>query len=250
MRSVTLARGPLTTTINRPMPTHQTSPGKTASPATHPVASADALPEIHPGVLTAIGVFVVAYAALSYYSDSSPHAKSLGAALSVGPVLLIGLALLWRWTKPLTALLATGVLGACLFRYWGVIENHYRWADLAQQCGIYGLIALSFARTLFGGRVPFCTQLSIQLHGALTPIETTYTRRATAAWAVFYLLLTAAILIVFFAASRSTWSIFVNFVTFALIIVMAGADHALRRRLLPRHPAGGILAILRRAIIG
>jgi uncharacterized membrane protein len=232
------------------MATNQTSPGKAAIPAAHSAASDVALPAIHPGVLTAIGVLVIAYAALSYYSDSSPHAGNLGAALSIGPVLFIGLVLLWRWTKPSTAFLATALLGACLFRYWGLIEKNYRWADLAQQCGIYGLIALSFARSMFGGRVPVCTQLSIQMHGPLTPVETAYTRRATIAWAIFYLLITAAIVMVFFVATRSVWSFFVNFATFGLIIFMAVADHALRRRLLPRHPAGGIPGIIRRSIIG
>lgn len=232
------------------MATNQTSPSKTASPVTDSAASGVALPAIHPGTLTAIAALVISYAALSYYSDSSPHAKGLGAALSIGPILFIGLVLLWRWTKPLTALLAAALLGASLFRYWGMIEKNYRWADLAQQCGIYGLIALSFARSLFGGRVPLCTQLTMQMHGALTPVETAYTRRATAAWAIFYLLIASAILIIFFVGSRSAWSFFVNFATFGLIIIMAVADHALRRRLLPQHPAGGILGIIRRAIIG
>jgi uncharacterized membrane protein len=232
------------------MTTNQGSPAKAAIPVTDSAASGVASPTIHPGALTAIGVLVVAYAALSYYSDSSAHAQSLGAALSIGPVLLIGLALLWRWTKPLTTLLAAALLGACLFRYWGEIEKNYRWADLAQQCGIYGLIALSFARSLFGGRVPLCTQLAMQMHGALTPVEAAYTKRATAAWAIFYLLLAAAIATIFFAAARSVWSFFVNFATFGLIIIMAVADHGLRRRLLPRHPAGGMLGIMRKAIIG
>jgi uncharacterized membrane protein len=238
-----------------PLANNQTASSKPVGPITDVAANTATEPESAPpavrrGWLIAIAALLIAYAALSYYSESSAHVESLAAALSIGPVLLIGLLLLWRWTKPLTALLAAALLGACLFRYWTVIEKNYRWADLVQQCGIYALITWGFARSLFAGRVPLCTQLAAKMHGALTPIEIAYTRRATVAWAVFYLLMSAAILVLFFAAAPSVWSFFVNFVTFVLIVLMGLADHAIRRRVLPRHPAGGILAIIRRSISG
>jgi uncharacterized membrane protein len=200
--------------------------------------------------LTVVAAFVIGYAALSHYSASSPDAKGLGAALSVAPVSLIGVLLAWRWTKPLTALLITASLCALLYRYWPTIERNYEWADLAQQCGAYGLIALSFARSLFAGHVPLCTQLAIQIHGVLTSGEIAYTRRATAAWGAFYALIAVTILILYFAVSLRTWSLFVNFATFGLMLLMGTVDHAIRRRVLPRHPREGILAILQRTLIG
>lgn len=200
--------------------------------------------------MLALGALVVGYAALSQYSASSPDAKGLGAALSVAPVLLIGLILAWRWTQPLTALLIAAVSGALLYRYWPAIERNFEWADLVQQCGVYGLIAASFARSLFASRIPICTQLANTMHGTLTPAEIAYTRRATIAWVVFYVLTAVAILVLFFAAPLRIWSLFVNFGVFGLMIVMGIADHALRRRVLPRHPAGGILTIIQRALIG
>jgi uncharacterized membrane protein len=198
----------------------------------------------------AAATLIVGYAALSHYSNSVPDAKGLGAALSLGPVLLIGAVLLWRSTRPAVALLGTGLVGVCVYHFWGSIERNYELADLVQQCGVYGLVALSFARTLFSGRVPMCTQLANTMHGELTPLEIAYTRRATVAWAVFYLFVTAAILIVFLAAPLRVWSLFVNFGTIVLIVSMGIADHAIRRRLLPRHPGGGLLAIIRRSLIG
>jgi uncharacterized membrane protein len=170
--------------------------------------------------------------------------------LSVGPVLLIGLILAWRWTSPLTALLIAAVSCALLYRCWPAIERNFEWGDLIQQCAVYGLIAASFARSLFAGRVPICTQLASTMHGVLTPAEIAYTRRATIAWVVFYVLTTVAIPVLFFVAPLRIWSLFVNFGVFGLMIVMGIADHALRRRVLPRHPAGGILTIIQRALIG
>jgi uncharacterized membrane protein len=200
--------------------------------------------------VAAILALIIGYALLSHYSASSPDRKGLGAALSIGPVLLIGVVLLWRWTRPVTALLVAVSLSAFLYVYWPVVERNYEWADLAQQCGAYGLVALSFARSLFAGRVPLCTQLAGKVHASLTPAEIAYTRHATVAWAVFYGLMTMTIFGLFFAASLRVWSLFVNFVAFALIILMGFADHAIRRRVLPRRPDGGILAVIQRSLTG
>jgi uncharacterized membrane protein len=200
--------------------------------------------------LAAVVALVGGYAALSHYSASSPGAKGLGAALSVAPVILIGLILLWRWTQPITALLIAALLCTLLYRFWPAIERNYQWSDLVQQCGVYGLVAVTFARSLFAGRVPICTQLASKMHGALTPVEITYTRHATAVWAVFYVLMTMTLLILFFTASLRAWSFFVNFGTFGLMIAAGIADHAIRRRVLPRHPGGGILAIIQRSLTG
>jgi uncharacterized membrane protein len=200
--------------------------------------------------MLAIGTLIVGYAVLSHFSATSPDARGLGAALSVAPVLLIGLILAWRWTQPLAALLIAAFSCSLVYRYWPAIERNYEWGDLVQQCGVYGLIAASFARSLFAGRIPICTQLAHAMHGALTPAETAYTRRATFAWVVFYALTAVAILVLFLVAPLRIWSLFVNFGVFGLMILMGIADHALRRRVLPRHPAGRILTIIRRALIG
>ena len=212
--------------------------------------SADATKSPHRLQLATVAALVMGYAALSHYSASSPNARGLGAALSIGPVILIGIILAWRWTQPLTALLITAALGAALHHYWPVVEANYEWADLAQQCGAYGLVALFFGRSLYGGRIPICTQWASQVHGALTPAEIAYTRHATEVWVIFYVLMAVAILILFFAESLRVWSFFVNFVTFGLMMLMGIADHAIRRRVLPRHTDGGILAVIRRSLIG
>jgi len=200
--------------------------------------------------MAAVAALIIGYAALSHYSNSSPHVKGLGAALSLAPIVLIGAVLAWRWAPPILALGVMASVGMLLYRFWPVLENNYEWADLIQQCAAYGLIALSFGRSLFGGRVPVCTQLAKRLHGALTPEEISYTRRATAAWTVFYLLAAAAVLTLFFVASLRIWSLFVNFALFGLIALMGIADYAVRRHVLPRRRGGGIVAALRQSLIG
>jgi uncharacterized membrane protein len=228
------------------------------SPPTAPPAAPDTLaaenstiPEIRwtGPRLAAVAALIIGYAGLSHYSSSVPDARGLGAALSVGPLLLIGAILLWRWTRPLIALLVAACLGVLLYRYWGFLERNFEVADLLQQCGAYGLVSLSFARTLMSGRVPLCTQMAQQLHSSLAPVELAYLRRATVAWAAFYALIAAAVVILFFAVSKQAWSFFVNFTAFGLIIIACLADYALRHFVLPRR-SDSIFAMLRRSLIG
>jgi uncharacterized membrane protein len=211
---------------------------------------AGARPHVHPVLLAAIAALIVGYALLCHYSDSTPGKRGLGAALSIGPIVLIGAVLLWRWTRPLIAIAVTVAAGAFIARYWDVFKENFEWADLVQQCGAYALVGVSFGRTLLSGRVPLCTRLAAELHGSLAPVEVAYTRRATLVWTGFYFSLAAAIPIVFFSAPLRVWSFFVNFATFGLMGLMCVADYAIRRHVLPRRPSEGLRAMIQRILIG
>jgi uncharacterized membrane protein len=199
--------------------------------------------------LVAVVAVIGLYALISHYAYSHPEAKGLGAGLSVGPVVLIGVALAWSWTPRYVAIALSAALVGLTAWAWPFLETHYQWSDLVQQAGAYALVALSFARSLRPGRVPTCTQLAVQLHGPLAPAETTYTRRATWAWAIFYGLLSLSIIVVFLTASTHQWSLFVNFGTFGLIALLFLADHALRYRVLPRRP-GNLRGTILQALTG
>jgi uncharacterized membrane protein len=210
-----------------------------------PMQSADTNQPPGPTRLQLIGVaaFIVAYAVLSQYSNEAPNARALGAALSLIPLLLIAAIVVWRWRQPLIGALVAVSAATLLYLFWPVFwpvfQKHYEWADLTQQVGAYGLVAVSFGRSLYGGRVPVCTQIANSLRGGLDPAEIAYTRRATLAWAVFYAALTASILALYFAVSLRVWSLFVNFAAFGLIAVMALVDHAIRRHVLSQRSDPG-----------
>jgi len=84
-----------------------------------------------------------------------------------------------------------------------------------------------------------------RLHGPLTPQETLYTRRVTAAWALFFILITAATVGLFLFAPLYLWSLFANFGVLPLIGLMFVGEYAVRRRVLPQAPRRGILAAVR-----
>jgi uncharacterized membrane protein len=195
--------------------------------------------------LAAIIAFVAAYAGLSHYSNSVAKTHDLGVGLALGPVLAVGLGLIWRWTHLGVALLAAAGAAVLLRHYWPILEKNFAVVYLLQEGGFYSLMAASFGQSLLEGRVALCTQLADKVHGPLTPQEVRYTRRVTAAWALFFISVTVATVGLFLFAPLRVWSLFANFCVLPLIGLMFVAEYAVRRRVLPQAPRRGILAAVR-----
>ena len=195
--------------------------------------------------LAAIIAFLAAYAILSHYSNSVAMTHDLGVALALGPVVTLGLALVWRWTHLWIALLAAAAAAMLLSHSWPVLEQNFPVVYLLQEAGFYSLMALSFGQSLLGRRQALCTLLADKVHGPLTPQEVLYTRRVTAAWALFFALITAANICLFALAPLRIWSLFANFCVLPLIGLMFVGEYAIRRRALPQVPRRGILAAVR-----
>lgn len=195
--------------------------------------------------LAAVILFVVAYAILSHYSNSMAKTHDLGVGLAVAPVLTVGLLLLWRWTHWAVALLAAAAAAVLLRQYWAVLERSFAWVYLIQEGGFYSLMAASFGQSLLRGRVSLCTQLADRIHGPLSPQEVIYTRRVTAAWALFFILIFVVTLGLFLFAPLRIWSMFANFCVLPLIGLMFVAEYAVRKHALPQVRRRGILAAVR-----
>jgi uncharacterized membrane protein len=195
--------------------------------------------------LAAVILFVVAYAALSHYSNSMAKTHDLGVGLAVGPILTVGLLLLWHWTRPGVALLAAVAVATLLRQYWPVLESSFTWVYLIQEGGFYSLMAASFGQSLLGDRVALCTQLADKIHGPLTPQELIYTRRVTAAWALFFILIVMVTVGLFLFAPLRIWSLFANFCVLPLIGLMFVVEYVVRKHALPQVRRRGILAAVR-----
>jgi len=195
--------------------------------------------------LTAAILFIVAYVGLSHYSNSVAKTHDVGVALAVGPPLIVGLALLWRGTHALVALLAAAGAAVFLVRDWPLLEQHFATLYLLQEGGFYTLLAASFGLSLRAGRVPLCTRFADKLHGPLSPQERNYSRGVTAAWSLFFVALGLATLGLFAFAPLPVWSFFANFCSIPMIGLMFVAEYAVRRRALPQGERRGILASIR-----
>ena len=195
--------------------------------------------------LAAIFTIVVAYAGLSHYANTAARTRDLGVGLALGPLFAVALLLVRRWAGLWAAAGAAAASVLLLSLYWPVLEKDFSVVYLLQEGGFYSLMAASFGRSLLGQRVALCTRVADKVHGPLTSQEVLYTRRVTAAWALFFGSITAATLGFFLFAPLGTWSLFANFCVLPLIGLMFIAEYAVRLRVLPQVQRPGILAAVR-----
>jgi uncharacterized membrane protein len=157
----------------------------------------------------------------------------LGALLAIAPPLALGVGLVWRSAYRLAALALAALAAVLVFSYWRILQSNFPLLYLLEDIGFYGLLSVTFARSLVGGRVPLCTYWADLVHGPLPAQVTRYTRKATAAWALFFALVGAASLALYVFAPLRVWSAFSYFVTFPLVVLMFVGEYAVRRSVLP-----------------
>ena len=192
-----------------------------------------------------ISVFVVTYAVLSHYGNSVATTRDLALGLALAPVLTLGLVFLWRSTPRWFALALALTAATCLIRFWPQLERNFSGVYLLQEGGLYCLMAASFGQSLFGRRVPLCTRLADKLHGPLSPQELRYTRRVTAAWMLFFVLIAGATLGLYKYAPLHMRSFFANFCVIPLMGLMFVLEYAVRGRALPQTQRLGIMDSVR-----
>jgi uncharacterized membrane protein len=196
------------------------------------------------GKIAAFLVLIAGYATLSHFCNTGGH-RTLGAALALAPFLIVGASVLLRRQQRLLFVVLALFAAAALTAEWPLLENNFSLIYLIQECGLYGLLAVGFARSLRSGETPLCTQLADRLHGPLSAAEVRYTRQVTLAWAILLAAIMLATLVLYLAAPLAIWSGFDNFVAVPLIAVAFITEYAVRRRVLPNANRGGILATVR-----
>jgi uncharacterized membrane protein len=175
-----------------------------------------------------------AYALLAHWSNSHTDARNLGVVVAIAPPWLLAVALAWRSTLRVPALILCVAAAVAVAVYWRVLAAHFAWAYLLQQCGAYALLALTFGRSLRSDATPLCTRWADRVHGPLSPRVAAYTRRVTLAWTIFFALVAALLAIVFWLAPLPVWSAFANFGTLPLVIAMFVGEYLVRRQTLPQ----------------
>jgi uncharacterized membrane protein len=182
---------------------------------------------------------------LSHYSNSAAGGRDLGAALALAPIGVVATLLAWRTVPPAVAVLLYAGLAGLIVGLWPVLRQNYPLVNLVQDSSVYGLLGLTFGRSLMPGRVALCTQLADKEHGPLSAQEMRYTRQVTAAWTIFFFVIAAASILLFVSAPLRIWSLFINFCVLPLVGAMFIAEYQIRRRILPGVKRTGLLATLR-----
>nr|UXE44226.1 hypothetical protein Hi04_10k_c1511_00015 [uncultured bacterium] len=190
-------------------------------------------------------VAIAVYAGLSHYGNSVGGRSDLGTALSLAPTTAVAVILAWRTAPPAIAALIYAGMAGLIVGFWPALRQNYPLINLVQDSSVYGLLGFTFARSLMPGRVALCTRLADREHGPLSAHEVRYTRQVTAAWALFFFVITAASILLFAAAPLRIWSLFINFCVLPLVGAMFIAEYQVRRRVLPGVKRTGLLATLR-----
>lgn len=87
-----------------------------------------------------------------------------------------------------------------------------------------------FGHTLLGGREPLITRFArVMRQGDMPPEVLTFTRGATAAWALFFAAVASVSAGLYGLASVETWSTFSNLVNSPLVGLMFAGEYAVRR---------------------
>lgn len=188
---------------------------------------------------------VIAYAILAHYSNAVPGHEDLGAMLALAPVWIAACVLAWRSRHRGLGLLACALAAVLALLEWKNLRSHFSWLYLIQQAGTYALLGVSFGRSLSQGHVPLCTRFATLAHGSLSADAVRYTRSVTLAWTIFFFVMSAAVLVVYFAAPLRVWSVFANFCTAPLVGLMFIGEYLVRLRVLPDMQHASILGTVR-----
>lgn len=189
---------------------------------------------------------IIGYEVGAHRAVSTPGLEPLGLALVLAPAFILAFGYAGRSPRravllPLVAIVAVGVSLA-----WGSLVRHYTWGLFLEHVLFNGALGYLFGRTLANGRVPLCTQFATMVRGnPLAPEIAAYTRRITAAWALFFAVIVAVSTLLFATASIETWSTFANYLTLPLAALMFIVEHACRRFALPGIRSSGMLESVR-----
>lgn len=141
-----------------------------------------------------------------------------------------------------------GVLLLAALIYYVVTGAHGRLGLLAVNGIAHATLNLFllwlFGRTLLRGREPLITQIACHIKGQLTPDVALYTRQATIAWCIFFMLQVITSLSLYVFATLAVWSFFINVLDLPLLILMFIAENAYRTLRFPHHSRTPIMKVI------
>ncbi len=190
-----------------------------------------------------IAALLGGYSLLAYYSSTAEahrHMPALGLSVSVFPALAFLFWLAWRASHRALMLTLWLVPVLLLAAYWPALERNFTWIYFIQNIGTNVLLGLAFGHTLVGGRKPLISRLAEIVRGPLPPTVARYTRQATLAWTLFFVVMVVVSTLLFWLTPIETWSLFANILSWPLVIGMFVVEYVVRLRLLPEEREHGI----------
>lgn len=192
-----------------------------------------------------LGILMLCYAVLSHWLTLHAAIHPWAVAALFGPLLLA--VTLWslrlrQWLTLAVCLVLVVVLVAVVHK--GAVADVNRLA-LAQHVGMHLFLGWSFAHTLREGRTALISVLASRVHRGLSPGLARYTRRLTAAWAVYFFAMATSSLLLYALAPWWWWSLFANILTPIAVAVLFVGEYLMRFRWHPEFERASLIDALR-----
>jgi uncharacterized membrane protein len=182
----------------------------------------------------AVVIFIVIWALLAHTGTAGAGSADLSVLLGVAPIVAAFCLLLWRSRHPL--LTGTGILALLggLAWLWPTLRENIALLFFVQHLGTNLALGTLFGRSLLGGGEALITQLARAVHhGELSERKRRYTRQATLAWTLFFLVNALVSVILWLFAPPTVWSVFANLLSAPLLAAMFIGEHVWRLKALP-----------------
>lgn len=177
-------------------------------------------------ILTAL----LAYPSLIHLSLAYDRPLFIAAAWLVISVLGLLVAIRRGSTSPALLFGALLIAGIGLWRWGEAVDLMYVPPVL-----INVALLILFGRTLLPGTTPLIARMAMLWRGDLDAEVARYTRRVTAAWAVFFAVMALESIALALFAPLHVWSLFTNCLNYLLVLFFFVVEYQLRFYFLPAH---------------
>jgi uncharacterized membrane protein len=194
----------------------------------------------------AIVIFLAAWAFLAHHGSAGEGSGDLSVLLGVAPIAAAFGLLLWRTRHPLLTGTGIVVMLGGLAWYWPTLRDNVALLFFIQHLGTNLALGTLFGRSLLGGGEALITQLAKAVHnGELSERKRRYTRHATLAWTLFFLITALISAALWLFAPQAIWSVFANLLSAPLLAVMFIGEHIWRVNALPPEERPSIAQVAR-----
>ncbi len=187
-------------------------------------------------------ILLLTYPAVLHFSIYSGHID-LAVTYLTFLLSLPFLCAVLRWRRPGPWQIVAIVLATILLI--SAAGNEYYIVKLVP-LSVNGILLWFFASTLLNGSTPLITRFASLMRQDMPPAVLVYTRHATVAWVIYFLMMFIISLLLAFYAPIEMWSFFSNILSYILLLLMFLAEFTVRRMLLPEHMDYGFIEFIQR----
>lgn len=195
--------------------------------------------------VAAIGLAAGAGFVLCFLSAAGRLPPAAALALALGVPVAAALALAWRtrWRGLAVGLAAAALVAAAVFH--APLARHVGALWLAQHLAVHLLLAGVFLASLRPAAEPVATRIARAVLPAVSPAVAAYSRRVTAAWAIYFVAVALASALIYALAPAARWSAFAALTSGPLVALLFALEFAVRRRVLPARDCASIADTVR-----